>query len=72
MKEKPLQNFQRTRIGQTFNVEQYKEPSSPNIDQIPPSPIQTLMLEKIDDENKQYILSWNAVGDDFDSGKGSF
>ena len=60
----------RVTLANEIVVTNYIQPVN-DADDIPPSSILTLRLADSNAENNTFTLSWQAVGDDFDTGKGT-
>ncbi|XP_052061931.1 calcium-activated chloride channel regulator 1-like isoform X2 [Mytilus californianus] len=67
LKEESIGPFMRVTLANEVVVSNYVQSDS-DVDVIPPSPILTLHLSKVDTDNNMFTLGWTAVGDDFDTG----
>ncbi|CAC5417576.1 CLCA3_4 [Mytilus coruscus] len=66
-KDQPIGPFMRVALAREITVKDYKLLDK-NIDLISPSPILTLQLSNISNEDNTYTMTWYAVGDDLDKG----
>lgn len=71
LQEESIGQFMRVNLANEVVVSNYVQSDS-DIDVIPPSPILTLHLRKVDTDNNTFTLGWTSVGDDFDTGTGIF
>ncbi|VDI07292.1 Hypothetical predicted protein [Mytilus galloprovincialis] len=67
LQEESIGQFMRVNLANEVVVSNYVQSDS-DIDVIPPSPILTLHLRKVDTDNNTFTLGWTSVGDDFDTG----
>ncbi|CAG2205203.1 unnamed protein product [Mytilus edulis] len=67
LQEESIGQFMRVNLANEVVVSNYVQSDS-DVDVIPPSPILTLHLRKVDTDNNTFTLGWTAVGDDFDTG----
>ncbi|CAC5417573.1 CLCA3_4 [Mytilus coruscus] len=67
LEEELIGPFMRVTLANEIVVSNYVQSDS-DVDVIPPSPILTLHLSKVDTDNNMFTLGWTAVGDDFDTG----
>ncbi|XP_063442695.1 calcium-activated chloride channel regulator 1-like [Mytilus trossulus] len=70
LQEESIGQFMRVNLANEVVVSNYVQSNS-DVDVIPPSPILTLHLMKVDTDNNIFTLGWTAVGDDFDTGTAS-
>ncbi|XP_052061932.1 calcium-activated chloride channel regulator 4-like [Mytilus californianus] len=70
LEEETVGSFMRVSLAKEIVVQEYVYVAPENyVDVIPPSPILTLKLSDTRNNNNTFMLSWKAVGDDFDIGK---